>query len=293
MKPLPDVRASNSQRADHLADTFCTEVVQHFRQLCHHAHRCCRIIKVHGAELHRPGAGAWASGGPRGWEQGPGQPRARRILARSERGIEIGERLEPYHLAAPTFELRRQLALLNRCADEGANILCTQELFTTQYFCQTEDHRFFELAERELRRSQRDHSSLVVCMVDIDLFKSLNDRHGHAVGDLALTTVAGCCQSVLRETDIIGRYGGEEFVLLLPHAAFPDTFERADAWRQDYSETPIHYEGVDFFTTFSPGVASYPDHGITDHAILQAADKALYHSKNSGRNMVTLYNREI
>src|SRR5690554_203028 len=77
---------------------------------------------------------------------------------------------------------------------------------------------FFELAEREFSRAKREGTPLAICMVDIDMFKTLNDRHGHVVGDRVLASIADCCASVLRDTDIIGRYGGEEFVIALPQA---------------------------------------------------------------------------
>jgi diguanylate cyclase (GGDEF)-like protein/PAS domain S-box-containing protein len=146
-----------------------------------------------------------------------------------------------------------------------------------------------EYLDKEIARAEREKTPISVVIMDIDHFKQFNDTYGHKCGDVVLQSFAKFLVDHTRRGDVVCRYGGEEFVLLLPHAAFPDTYERADAWRQDFSETPIKYEGLDFFTTFSAGVASYPDHGKTADAILQAADKALYRSKNTGRNMVTLY----
>jgi len=147
-----------------------------------------------------------------------------------------------------------------------------------------------EYLDKEISRAQREKTPISVVIMDIDHFKQFNDTYGHKCGDVVLQWFAKFLVDHTRRADVVCRYGGEEFVLLLPHAAFPDTYERADAWRQIFSETAIQYEGMDFFTTFSAGVASYPDHGATADVILQAADKALYRSKNSGRNMVTLYN---
>jgi diguanylate cyclase (GGDEF)-like protein len=90
-----------------------------------------------------------------------------------------------------------------------------------------------------------------------------------------------------RRGDVVCRYGGEEFVVLMPHMPLEIGFERAEAWRQDFSETPFEYEGMQLFATFSAGVATFPQHGSTGEAILQAADKALLRSKDTGKNKVT------
>jgi diguanylate cyclase (GGDEF)-like protein len=86
---------------------------------------------------------------------------------------------------------------------------------------------------------------------------------------------------------VVCRYGGEEFVIIMPNAPLTVGCERADIWRQDFSETAIGYDGMKFSATFSAGVAAYPEHGLTGDSILQAADRALYRSKNNGRNRVT------
>jgi diguanylate cyclase (GGDEF)-like protein len=88
---------------------------------------------------------------------------------------------------------------------------------------------------------------------------------------------------------VVCRYGGEEFVVLMPNVTLEISSERAEMWRQDFSETPIEYEGLELFATFSAGVASFPQHGSSGETILQAADKALLHSKDTGKNKVTAY----
>lgn len=148
--------------------------------------------------------------------------------------------------------------------------------------------RFFELAERELRRAQRDHSPLVLCMVDIDLFKSLNDRHGHAVGDIVLSTVAGCCQSVLRETDIIGRYGGEEFVIALPKANLYTATTIAERLRERVASLSLPMVPDRHALSVTVGISRVePGETRLDPALLRA-DQALYDGKARGRNCVVV-----
>jgi len=78
-------------------------------------------------------------------------------------------------------------------------------------------------------------------------------------------------------------------VILMPGVTLEVGYERAEMWRQDFSESAIDYEGIKFSATFSAGVATYPQHGMTDEALLQAADRALYQAKNAGKNKVTMY----
>lgn len=146
-----------------------------------------------------------------------------------------------------------------------------------------------EFLGREVARAEREGLPLSVVIMDVDNFKQFNDTFGHKCGDIVLQAIANFLVDHTRRGDVVCRYGGEEFVILMPGASQEDALERAETWRQDFSETAVEYDGMKFFATFSAGVATYPYHGSTDEAILQAADRALYRSKNAGKNKVTMY----
>lgn len=148
--------------------------------------------------------------------------------------------------------------------------------------------RFFELAEHELKRSLRDKTPLALCMIDIDLFKRLNDQHGHATGDRVLASVAACCQTVLRDTDIIGRYGGEEFVMALPNADLHTAIVIAERLRVAVAELslPMIEKPISLSVTVGIGRVE-PGETQLDPAMMRA-DQALYEGKASGRNCVVV-----
>ncbi len=146
-----------------------------------------------------------------------------------------------------------------------------------------------EFLDNEIARAERENISVSIVMMDLDNFKQFNDNYGHKCGDVILQAFANFLIEHTRRGDVICRYGGEEFVILMPNTTHQIGYERAEAWRQDFSETAIDYEGMKFSTTFSAGVATFPQHGQTGDLILQAADKALYRSKDGGRNRVTRY----
>jgi len=146
-----------------------------------------------------------------------------------------------------------------------------------------------EFLENEIARATREKISVSIVMMDLDNFKQFNDNYGHKCGDVILQAFANFLVEHTRRGDVICRYGGEEFVILMPNTVHEIGYERAETWRQDFSEAAIDYEGIKFSITFSAGVATFPHHGHTGDLILQAADKALYRSKNSGRNKVTAY----
>ena len=150
----------------------------------------------------------------------------------------------------------------------------------------TNRRRFFELAEQERRRAHRDGTPLSLCMVDIDYFKAINDVHGHAIGDLALTVVAARCQSALRESDIIGRYGGEEFVIALPLANLITAREVAERLREAVSLRPLEVNGVTLDLTVTVGISRVDDGETSIDPGLLRADRALYAGKEGGRNCV-------
>lgn len=146
-----------------------------------------------------------------------------------------------------------------------------------------------EFLDREVARAEREGSRLSVVIMDVDNFKHFNDTYGHKCGDEVLQAIAKFLVDHTRRGDVVCRYGGEEFLILMPGASREVALERAEAWRQDFSETAMDYEGMKFYATFSAGVATFPDHGSTYEALLQAADRALYRSKDLGRNKVTLH----
>ncbi|WP_197030659.1 GGDEF domain-containing protein [Halomonas sp. BC04] len=147
---------------------------------------------------------------------------------------------------------------------------------------------FFELAERELNRTKREGTPLAICMVDIDLFKELNDHHGHAVGDLVLATIASCCASVLRDTDIIGRYGGEEFIIALPQADTATATLIAERLRRKVSGLSLPMLGDTPMLSVTVGISHVAEDEMTLEPAMLRADEALYEGKAQGRNRVVV-----
>lgn len=151
-----------------------------------------------------------------------------------------------------------------------------------------------ESLEREFRRAARKETSLAVLMIDVDHFKRFNDTQGHEAGDAVLRELAKLFQSQLRAEDIVSRYGGEEFMLILPEADMIAARECGDRLRNAVHAMQIQHlgktlEGI----RLSIGVACHPQHGNNADALLRSADMALYHAKEAGRDqMVTADNLE-
>ena len=127
--------------------------------------------------------------------------------------------------------------------------------------------------------------------MDIDLFKNINDTYGHQVGDKFLIAIAELLRKQVRGSDIACRYGGEEFLLILPGITAQDAFKRAEELREMCMNILISHDHKDLFVTLSMGVATFPTHATSVDELLTKADKALYDSKQSGRNQVTLSNK--
>ncbi|MBY0492816.1 MAG: diguanylate cyclase [Cyanobacteria bacterium] len=141
-----------------------------------------------------------------------------------------------------------------------------------------------ELA-RELRRSVRELSTLAVVMADVDHFKQINDTHGHAVGDAVLKGIAERIAATLRASDSVGRYGGEEFLFVLPQAGLDGARDVADRVRAAIASRPIITSPVTLNVTLSLGV-SCSSPSSSEETLIQAADQALYRAKANGRNRV-------
>jgi len=141
---------------------------------------------------------------------------------------------------------------------------------------------------RELLRARRAETPLSVIMLDLDNFKRINDEYGHDVGDQVLMLLARQLSQVVREEDIVYRYGGEEFVIVLPGANVEVAKQRALDARRVTREMRIETDNGPLHVTLSAGVSTYPDHGNSEEELIIQADKALYVAKQSGRNRVRL-----
>lgn len=191
-------------------------------------------------------------------------------------GLRVGEDF----LVRPFDERRLAAVAMSRAQrGRGLNSLMTQDGLTGLLT----HARFKEQLDLEVARAGRSGQQLVFAMIDIDHFKAVNDRYGHLVGDRVIKTLARLFKDRLRRTDVVGRYGGEEFAVV-----FPDT-DRDAAWRvlegirEGFSHVH-HRSGASRFTvTFSAGVSTYPACADAE-ALLRAADVALYEAKRAGRN---------
>ncbi len=144
-----------------------------------------------------------------------------------------------------------------------------------------------ETFDREIKRALRKDHSLAVVMTDIDGFKSINDTFGHVPGDMILERVANFLMKSVRASDVVCRFGGDEFVLILPECSLEEAIRRINMMRLEAEKIPFG-EGttVTGVITMSFGVAALPENGKTREELLQAADQALYASKRAGRNRV-------
>ncbi|MCH8538637.1 MAG: GGDEF domain-containing protein, partial [Alkalimonas sp.] len=142
------------------------------------------------------------------------------------------------------------------------------------------------LLQQQLRLSQRHHFPLTIAMLDLDYFKQLNDRFGHGVGDKVLQDFAQLCRDHTRETDVVGRIGGEEFLVILPHTSAADARHVLDAIRQHTPQIAERNALDDYRTTVSIGYSSYTGFDSAETMLLNA-DQALYQSKAEGRNRLS------
>lgn len=156
------------------------------------------------------------------------------------------------------------------------------------------NRRFFsEALDREAAQAKRENTPFSIIIMDVDHFKQFNDTYGHKCGDMVLQHLARFLSDNTRSGDIVCRYGGEEFVILMPDAATDSAYERANFFRTQFEQLRIEYEGKTLKSTFSAGVASFPAHATSGEGLLSLADQALYRSKAQGRNRVTIYSPEI
>lgn len=152
----------------------------------------------------------------------------------------------------------------------------------------TNRREFFDALERELARADRRRAPLAVAILDLDHFKAVNDRHGHHAGDAVLVAAAGTLAGELRRNDVLARWGGEEFVLLLPDTDADGARVVAERCRAKLQAGPVDFEGKAIEVTASFGVAARQTGAAaaSGDALVRAADEALYRAKREGRNRV-------
>jgi diguanylate cyclase (GGDEF)-like protein/PAS domain S-box-containing protein len=181
-----------------------------------------------------------------------------------------------------TLELEAQLAeatKLQYCLQEQAFRDSLTGLYNRRYLEET--------LPREISRAKREEHLLALIMIDIDHFKKVNDTFGHAAGDEVLKYLSSILSNNARESDIICRYGGEEFLVVLPGMSLDNALQRVESWRILFSEQPFKQADLLINVTFSAGISVFPEHSSDADKLIALADDALYLSKREGRNCVT------
>ncbi len=147
---------------------------------------------------------------------------------------------------------------------------------------------FLAIASRIFSQSQRYARTFSIIMIDSDSLKQINDKHGHDMGDELIRLTERCVQGELRKADLAARYGGDEFVVLLPDTPSTSAVQVAERIRLRIAATPFQHKGEQIVLSVSMGVASFPTHGKDFDAVFERADSAMYQSKNAGKNRVSI-----
>lgn len=184
---------------------------------------------------------------------------------------------------AVTVAEQTTLALANLLLRETLRHQSTRDPLTGLY-----NRRYLkEAMEREIYRAERHQGSLGLIMLDVDHFKQFNDRFGHDAGDELLRELGKFLMARTRQPDFVCRYGGEEFLVILPETTLRAAVNKAEQLREKFKRLTIVYQGrILGRTTISLGVAAFPEHGITPKSLIQTVDKALYQAKEEGRDRV-------
>jgi diguanylate cyclase (GGDEF)-like protein/PAS domain S-box-containing protein len=196
----------------------------------------------------------------------------------------------------PGFYSQQHADRLQAFADQAAVAIENARLYAeVQQYAITDEltdiynrRGLFELGRREVERARRYGRNLSAVMIDTDKFKEINDNYSHAVGDHVLRALADRWKSSIREVDILGRYGGDEFVVLLPETDLENALQVADRLRLAICSKPIETPVAELPLTVSIGVATLTETIKTFDELIEKADEAMFRSKTSGRNMVNI-----
>ncbi|NLO38998.1 MAG: sensor domain-containing diguanylate cyclase [Ruminiclostridium sp.] len=166
-----------------------------------------------------------------------------------------------------------------------------QEFANTDGLTQIYNRVFFQnRLQHELEQAQQLGYEVSVILYDIDNFKRFNDTYGHLFGDIVLKTLAKLVKESIRKDDIVARFGGEEFIVLLPHTGKELAYEKAEELRKKISELTIRDQSIEASVTVSMGVSTFPTLAQTELTLINSADEALYVAKKSGKNCVRTAN---
>jgi diguanylate cyclase len=234
-----------------------------------------------------------------GWQLSPGTEWPATIMCL------IGNTVYMVSIGMTAFGRNRQLRQTREALRTGETTLKQQlsEIQTLQEQLQEQavrdpltglyNRRFLDtIVARELARCEREGRHLTLMMIDVDYFKKVNDTYGHPGGDEVLRRLATLLLDRVRVIDVACRFGGEEFLLMLPSMAPEFALVRAEQCREAFAEARIEFEGQTIQATMSVGIAIYPQHGNTLGELTRCADVALYQAKQAGRNRVVLYTTE-
>jgi diguanylate cyclase (GGDEF)-like protein len=201
----------------------------------------------------------------------------------------------------PTFAPATQAALL-RALEPGAialenalRVARAEALSVTDDLTQLYNSRYLsQVLRRETKRASRSGRPLSLLFIDLDGFKGINDTHGHLYGSRALIEAAGVIRQSARETDVVARFGGDEFALILPDTGSEGAVAVGERIRDRIDA--FHFlqgDGLDIHLTVSVGVATLPDVAASTEGLIQAADEAMYHVKDHGKNGICIAGSEV
>jgi diguanylate cyclase (GGDEF)-like protein/PAS domain S-box-containing protein len=200
--------------------------------------------------------------------------------------IREGTQIEGAQLSfKTTFAGQVGLSLANIRLRDALHVQSVRDVLTGLY-----NRRYLEeTLEREMRRAARSHQSLGILMIDLDHFKSFNDSYGHDAGDAVLRQTGASLKKGVRAEDFVCRFGGEEFVVVMPTADLKSSCTRAERLRVNMKELTVLHQGKAMgMVTISVGVACFPEHGLSPKELMAAADSALYQAKRAGRDQVVV-----
>jgi diguanylate cyclase (GGDEF)-like protein len=195
---------------------------------------------------------------------------------------ELQDAQERLHLA--NNELKRKLEEITKL-EKQVREQAIRDALTGLY----NRHHLSDVLESEFSRAERKRYSIAIMLIDLDHFKRVNDTYGHHAGDLALKAATQVISKQIRRGDVAFRYGGEEFLVILPDITLEKANQRAEQLCNDINALEILFEQQIIRINASIGVAIYPRHGSTSDEMLMRVDKALYQAKETGRNKVILY----